>query len=288
MLKRVYNAGGIRINVFTSEKYVIGLLDNYFKGSPTQTKTIGIFSATLKISSRPFAFASALRGKNIIHFNNSIIDISQRIIYSYYPNSPAAEEAYILLRPLWCLLIYLDYYPMHGALIRSNGNFITFFGPSGSGKSTLSLASSIYRFSLLCDDYFFVKNTEKAIKIIPFVKPVKVRNIHNKSSLNLDRLKISLAQAYFLAKKLIIIFPKYSLKKKMRLCSVSNKIGILKLIKENPILETEQPDNKKSKMKMLDFIFRLEKKSSFYELAYNDSNLFSGELKILHNIKKQP
>lgn len=287
VLKRVYNAGGFRINVLASGKYFIRLLDDYFRGSSTQTRSIGVFSVTLKISSRPFAFASGHSDKNIIHFESSIIDISQRIIYSYYPSFPAAEQAGILLRPLWYLLIYLDYHPMHGALIRSDSDFIAFFGPSGSGKSTLSTASSMYGFSLICDDYFFVKNTGKAIKIVPFVKAVRVRNIHNKSSLNLDSLKISLGQAYFLAKRLVIVFPRYSIKERMRLCPVSNKYGILRLMGDNLMLKTGQPDNKKGMMKMLDFIFQLEKKSSFYELAYNDSNIFSGGLQILHNIKRQ-
>jgi hypothetical protein len=73
----------------------------------------------------------------------------------------------------------------------------------------------------------------------------------------------------------------------VRLCPVSNKYGVLKLIGDNLMLETGQPDNKKGKMKMLDLIFQLEKKSGFYELTYNDSNIFSGELRILHNIKRQ-
>jgi len=287
VLKRTYNAGGFRINVLASESYFIRLLDNYLNKIPLQTKALGVFNVTLKISSSPFAFTSLQSDKNIIHFENSLIDISQRIIYSYYPNLPAAEEAIILLNPLWYLLLYLDYYPLHGALIKSGSDFLAFFGPSGSGKSTLSSASCMYGFSLICDDYFFVKNTEKTIKILPFTKAVKVRNIHNKSPLNLDSLKISLKQAFFLTKSLVIIFPKYSLKKKMRLCSISNKQGVLNLMGDNLFLKTGQPDNKKSRIKMLDFIFQLGKKSSFYELVYNDSNIFSEGLQALDDIKKR-
>lgn len=287
VLKRVYNVGGFRINVLTNESYFLGLLDNCLGRSSAQRKTKGVFSVTLKISSRPFAFASDHSDKNIIHFENSIINISQRIIYSYYPSFPAAEQVGILFSPLWCLLIHLDYYPIHGALIKSNSSFIALLGPGGSGKSTLSSVSSMYGFSLICDDHFFVKNIEKSIKIFPFVKAIKVKNMHNKSSLNLANLKISLGKAYFLAKRLVIVFPRYSIKGRMRLCPVSKKSGVLKLIGDNLIFKTWQPDNKKDKMKMLDFIFQLEKKSSFYELTYNDSNIFSGGLKILHNIKKQ-
>jgi len=287
VFKRTYNAGGFRINVLTNESYFIKLLDNCLRVALTKTKTNGVFSVTLKILDKPLTIAPGKNNKNIVHFGNSIIDIPQRIIYSYYPSFPAAEEAVILLNPLWCLLLYLDYYPLHGALIKSGNDFLAFFGPSGSGKSTLSSASCMYGFSLICDDYFFVKNTEKTIKILPFTKVVKVRNIHNKSPLNLDSLKISLKQAFFLAKRLVIIFPKYSLKKRMRLCPISNKHGVLNLMGDNFFLKTGQPDNKKIRIRMLDFIFQLGKKSSFYELVYNDSNIFSGGLQALDDIKKQ-
>lgn len=286
VFKKIYNTGSFRINVLTNENYFISLLDNCLGGSSTQTSSLDVFNVTLKISNNPFTLASGQNKKNIIHFQNSIIDTSQRIIYSYYPSFPAAEEAGILFSPLWCLLIYLNYYPMHGALIKSGSDFIAFFGPGGSGKSTLASASCMQGFSLICDDYFFVKNTEKTIKILPFVKTVKVRNIHKKSLLDLNNLKISPRQAYFLAKRLVIVFPRYSVKERMRLCPISNKYGILRLMGDNLILETGQPDNKKGKMKMWDFIFQLEKKLSFYELTYNDSNISSGELQILHKIKK--
>ena len=287
VLKKVYNTGGFRINVSTTEEHFIRLLDHYLKGSSTQAGTSGVFNVTLKISKKPFPFVSGKNDKNILNFENFTIDIPQKVIYSHYPNFPTAEQAGILLSPLWFLMVCLDYCPIHGALIKSSGDFIAFLGPGGSGKSTLSSASSMYGFSFICDDYFFVKNTKKTIKIIPFVKAVKVRNIHNKSPLNLNNLKISSGQAYFLAKRLIIVFPRYSANKKMCLSQVSNKYGVLKLIGDNLFLKTGQPDNKKARMKLLDFIFQLEKKSSFYELSYNDSNIFSGELKTLHNIKRQ-
>jgi hypothetical protein len=272
VIKKIYNAVGIRIKIITGNKIIIHLLDNYFDSAIGKRNIPGSFNATIYYQSNCLTGQQTAETKRTIRFKNSIINLPKRIIHSYCPKIPASEQTAILLEPLWQLLTRLGYYSLHGALIKSTNRLIAFFGPSGSGKSTLSSASLKHGFSLACDDFFFIKSVGKNIKIIPFAKKVKVKNIRKKTFLNLNDIRINSRKAYFLAKKMVIIFPRYSAKKKARLHSISKKYGILEVLKDNLALKIEGM-NKKDYVEISDLIFQIGEKTSFYELTYHDCDV---------------
>lgn len=270
--RKTYNAGGFTVRVAADDNYFIKLLDDYFwTEMPRGEKPLFDVKINVSGSRLPVNFKNPR--KNVIHYENSIIDTTSRTIYSYCPRISYPEQIGILFRPLSCLMIYLGYYPIHGSLSKKGNDFIGILGPSRCGKSTLSAHLSLNNFSLLCDDCFFIKSQAGNFKIIPFYKKVNVKNIQDKDLWPLDNAHPGHRQPYYVADKFTLIFPRYSTKRKTRLRPIARKEGTLRLLGGNLALETGQPDNRHGKMSMLDCMLKFEKKSDFFELIYNDGEI---------------
>jgi hypothetical protein len=282
--KKTYNLVGVKIRVLANHGYFIKFCDDYLGSIPGHIKIPGSINITLGYRLGRMPSRSLKGGKKKIYSDNSIIDIRDKTICSYYPALPPYRRSGFLIIPIWKLLMRLGCCPMHGALVKSGDKLIAFFGPSQSGKSTLSLAAMAHGFSLLCDDHFFVKDSGKTLRIFPFAKKIKLKNPHKKPSLDPNKTEISLKKSYFRSKSLIIVFPRYSPKKKISLRPVSKKDALLKLIKDNLWFKSGQTGNIRKRKEKADSIFQVWEKSTFYELGYNDTNLAKGGLKILQSI----
>jgi len=272
IFKKTYNAGGFRIKVAADERYFIKLLDDYFwtELPPSNSSSLRV---TFNISSREIPVNLKKSGKKLIPYENSLIDVPRRTIYNYCPEAPYPEQVGILFRPLSCLMIYMGYYPLHGALSRAERDFVAVMGPSRCGKSTLSGRLALNGFSLLCDDCFFVRKTTDGFKIIPFYKRLNVKNISDQRIFRSGFGKSRSVKAFYNAKRFTVIFPNYSLKHKTGLRPLTRKEGALRLIGGNLALETGQPDNETSKKKMLQCLMQFKKGSDFFELTYRDRHL---------------
>ncbi len=281
-----YVTPGLKIKVIANHKYFLDLIDEYCGQEMCKKTGNSTFNITLNIFRRPFKPFPSSNRKDIIHFENSLIDIGRKEIYSYYPSFYMAGQPGILLRPLWCLLYYLGYYPLHAALVKKGKNFLAFFGPSGSGKSTFASFLAQQGFIFICDDHFFIKNTGRYFKIIPFMKMMRVRNAENKEGFKMGELNTEEWRSYFYAQNLIIMFPRYRQERTPRLKRISNKEGILLLMADNLVFRTGQPDNRVGQINMLDFLIRLEKKGRFFEISYNDKGLAQASRLIFGVLRK--
>jgi len=271
---RVYTTYGLRIKVFSGHAYFLEILDAYFGEAAHRRTGRVILEITLRIYLRKLPRARHhKKQRRAMRFENSSIDTYNKRIYSYYADFSMTDQPGILLRPMWCLLYFLGYYPLHAALVKKEGHYLAFFGSSGSGKSTLASLFALKGFTFLCDDHFFVKNAGRYFKIIPFAKKTKIRNIERKESLQGRDFSAARDRAYFYAKKLVCLFPRYRAGRNLCLKPISMKQGILHLIGDNLSAETGQPDNRAGQIKMLDFFCQFEKRARFFELVYNDKQL---------------
>jgi len=272
IFKKTYHAGGFRIAIVADDRYFIKLLDDYFWTELPQLR-LSPLRITINISSREMPVNLKKYGKKLTPYENSLIDVPRRTIYTYCPDAPYPEQVGILFRPLSCLMICLGYYPMHGALSQAGRDFVAIMGPSRCGKSTLSGHLALNGFSLLCDDCFFVRKIADGFKIIPFYKRLNVKNISDQKIFRSGFGKSQSVKAFYNAKRFTVIFPDYSAKRKTRLSPVTRKEGALRLIGGNMALETGQPDNETSKKKMLQCLMQFEKGSDLFKLTYRDSYL---------------
>jgi len=286
ILKKTYNAGGFRIAIAADEQHFIRLLDDYFwtelprsYGSPMRV--------TINISGRELPVYPGKSRKNIISYEDSLIDVSRRMIYDYCPDAPYPDQVGMLFRPLSSLMIYMGYYPIHGALSRAGMDFVAILGPSGCGKSTISGNLALRGFSLLCDDCFFIKKVADGFTIIPFYKRLNVKNISDRDIFRAGFSKPQHIKASYTAKRFNVIFTQYSAKRDTGLTPLTRKAGALRLIGGNMALETGHPDNEATKRKMLKCLMQFEKSSTFYKLTYKDRCLRKACSDICHVLGKR-
>jgi len=280
---KLYVNSGFRIKVAADNKHFLNILNDYCGQAKRGQNGNAAFKIGMEISCGVLPRAFKQNQPGVLRYENSLIDIKNKKIRSYYPRISKVDQAGILLRPLWCFLNHLGFYPLHGALIKRGEKFLTFMGPAGSGKSTFAFLLAQRGFTLICDDHFFIKEEGNRLKVAPFAKNIKIRSIEKKIGFKINSEKINQQKipAFYFAKEFFIIFPRYSSGDKTVLRRISNKEGALRLIYDNFVLKTGQADNRMGQMNLLNFFARLEKKSRFFELIYDDSHLAEAAALIL-------
>ena len=280
--RRSYRGSALRIDIRADRKFFITMLGRYlsFSACPKQCKSS--IKVVFYLSAQKQAPVND--GSGMISFNDHCsIDVNKReiriLVSQKYSNRRKMDHNDILVRPLSCLLNSLGYYAIHASSVYKNETFVVFSGPGGRGKSTLSCVLSLRGFKHLCDDMVFIGERKNGIELVPLKTRVKIDNQERKSFIDVKSIDTDDMPALSRHKKLFFIFPKYTGDLRPKLKPISRKEGIVRLISDNMVLETGQPDNRTAKISNLDFICRLGNKTPFFEIYYNDRNLLeSGQM----------
>lgn len=218
----------------------------------------------------------------IIDYKKSAV---RGMIFNYQESSKEHLLDLIFMQPLRFILAKYGFFFIHTSAVCKDKNYILIAGTQGSGKSTLALTLAQSGFTFLADDDCFIKLKGNQTQLFPFPTKIGLNNKILKKFPKLASLTIKnyhYGQKKRLSSNLIcsrssdisnlkckmIIFPKYSAKKIIKIKKISKEKALDKLIKglikDSPITYTK---------KTFWAFYNLTKKANSFELTYNDSKL---------------
>ena len=226
--------------------------------------------------------SSELRNSHLV-VNSSVIDVRKKRIESWIPqkSSQFLNLNRMLVQPLGALLQALEFQTIHGALVCDDRHVIAFLGTGGSGKSTSASMLSLGRYTLLCDDLFFVSHMNNGYQFAPLRTHVKISNKDRKQCFRDRKIETSSVMDLAFGREIVFMFPRYrELQKELGVRRISRKTAFENLIADNLAMETGQEDCKRGRVEIFDFLHRLVQDFSFFEVSYNDQNFTQLESRI--------
>jgi len=224
------------------------------------------------------------------HLIEQVIDYKKNFvecaIFEFREKNKEQMLDFIFTQPLRFILAKRGLFSMHAAAVSKGEKAIIICGPQNSGKSTLALTLAHDGFDFLADDDCFIKlsknknllvclptktgfNSEVLAKY-PGLKRHIIKDYHygKKQRLSLHEVLAKKNTGPHACK--MILFPKYSMRKKACLVSMPREKAIETLIKENQYYKNEYKD-----LHVENFwtIYNLVKGAEAFEVLYNINSL---------------
>jgi len=298
-----------RIKVSTDSQKILSLLSNYLDFK--ETKSGGqSFHIELYITckgrrghaywkERSFTYpSSTIKGKTgakaffvptrmaefKVDYNRGKI-ISKILCYE----NPFKESLvnFVFFEPIRMILAKKGFHFLHASMVSFDDCCVLICGPQDSGKSVTALALIKKDFSLLCDDYSFVRSNDGSLSFTMLPTKMGVREpklpVWRNLSKNLrkdfyygGKHRVSLLHLYgslrLRYRRTFILFPQYNCAVLPCLCSLPKQEALKRLLLENAY-DKFRGTNREALAKTF-FVFQdLVTKSQCLELIYNDKNL---------------